>query len=635
MAGSSWERITGNNEHPCPCMKPYFATSPRAFPGTVVSYFLTYTKTPTKVADAAVFIVFSRRSSIKRVLIYRIVLAIFILGYLLPDVLSAQSVGCNHYTSIRGISDSDMPKYWMGIGLVSMDVNKDGHLDLLASANGPNTVFVYFGGRGIFDTTADLTLKGSGEMVKGDFDGDGLTDLAVRIRFYYDGQRLTTRFDTFLVYMGVEDSLYAIETQPRHIIPGPRSSQRGDDYSNLEDHLFAADLDGNGKDELIMGGRNYRDTLRAQGHGAIFVWHYPRGDDSDTLSYIYSSDQFWYSWAAKSIGVEDVNGDGIADIQLAIREAESGSTGFTPLPPRIRVAFGRPGKYPDLSRPDQLFENDVMGYAKDTYVDRTQSFWTTLLDVNNDGLADMLWVPCRDSLWIMYGTPQGLSGKVDRIIANHDTARWSGFGWQHQKIGDYNGDGYNDFVLHLGAAGYPAMVVYGGNSYGLTNQPIAVCVAGGQYGGRYYVSLGDITGDGGEEICTSDPIPPGIQESWVLQPGYVAIIQSYIWIKTDADVREGGEDPDPSPFSVDIYPSPTTGDINIMLHGEEPGEYQLRLYSLEGRAILTRTYELIRSNNVLIVPAQEIPAAPTLAVYFIELTHAGNTVRRKVMVSGK
>ena len=188
----------------------------------------------------------------KRVFIYRILFAIMMMGYLPPSMIVAQRDGCNHYRQINGKKDRDTPKYYMGMGLVSLDINKDGHLDLLASANGPNTVFVYFGGRGIFDTTADLMLKGSGEMVKGDFDGDGLTDLAVRIRFYRDLQRHVTRFDTFLVYMGVEDSLYTIETRARHIIPGPLSSEHSpttqDEVSDLGDFLFAADLDGDRKD---------------------------------------------------------------------------------------------------------------------------------------------------------------------------------------------------------------------------------------------------------------------------------------------------------------------------------------------------------------------------------------------------
>ncbi len=564
----------------------------------------------------------------KRVFIYRILLAILMMGCIPPSIIMAQRNGCLHYAAIQGKRDNDFPKYWMGIGLLGMDINKDGHTDLVASANGPNTVFVYFGGQGIFDTTADLTLKGSGEMAKGDFDGDGLTDLAVRIRQFYDYQRQVVRWDTFLVYMGVEDSLYAIETCARHIIPGPLSSKQpptyGEDNSDLGDYLFAANLDGDGKDELIMASHSYSDPSRANGNGAIFVWHYPRGDDSDTLSYIYSSDN--YSYTIRSIGVEDINGDGCADIQLAVNEYRGNAQ---PVPGKIRVGFGGAGKYPDLSRPEQLFENNVMGYSGKDYIP-----FTTLLDVNNDGLADLLWVPSKNSLRIMYGTPNGLSGNVDRIIANHDTVRWQGFGYKHHKIGDYNGDGYNDYILHLSAQGYPAMVVYGGNSQGLTSQPIAVCVAGGIYGGRYYVSMGDVDGLPGEELCSSDPIPPGSSEPWQKEPGFLWIVRSTKF-KVGVDSLDTGQNTPDMPFNIDIYPSPTTGDINIMLHGEKPGEYQLRLYSLEGRAILTRTYELIRSNNVLIIQAHEIPAASAPAVYFIELTHAGDTVRRKVLVSGK
>ncbi|MCZ7557387.1 MAG: T9SS type A sorting domain-containing protein [Bacteroidia bacterium] len=569
----------------------------------------------------------TRRSKYSKVLLITLLLASF------PGVLKAQRVGCLKYAYMFGYPTMEMPKYRLGMALVSMDINKDGHLDLLASANGPNTVFCYYGGPVLFDTTADLSLRGSAEMVKGDFNGDGLIDLAVRSGFFRDVQRDVTRFDTFLVYMGVEDSLYAIETQPRFIIPGPLSSMGGQpERSLLGSDLFAADLDCDGRDELIMASSLWYDTLRAQATGAIFVWHYPRGDDTDTISYIYLSDHWWSSY--NSIGVGDINGDGCADIQLAVKEKLGLNQS---LPPKIRVAFGQPGKYPDPSRANQIFENDVMGYSRDTYINRLGTFFTTLLDVNNDGMADMLWVPCTDSLLIMYGTPEGLSGKVDRIITNHDKSRWTGFGRKHFKIGDYNGDGLDDYVLNLSTeGGYSAMIVYGGNRSGLTDQPLAVCVVGVASSARFYVRLGDITGDGAEEHAVSEPEPAiGPAYPWWKEEGMVGVIRGAAYINTNIDAESEALDPRPAPFSLEVYPSPSSGDITLLLKDEAPGEYQLKMYALDGKVILTRNYQLVNSGNVIVLQAGDYASDYSPGVHFIELRSAAGSVTRKVVLMKK
>lgn len=544
---------------------------------------------------------------------------VFYVGGALPT--HAQRAGCFKLAYINGMKDPAMPKYWMGQGMATLDMNKDGHKDLLISAVGPKKVFVYFGGPALFDTTADLELRGSARLVTGDFDGDGLTDLAAHVQIVKE-KGICTEPDSVLVYMGVRDSAYALETTPRHAFTFPQHPVPAIGTAYMGDYLYAADLDGDGRDEVIAGTHQGSDFF-----SGVCIWHYPNGDASDTLTSVRTSTAK-YGGIRRSIEVGDVNGDGLGDIVVAVVEIDSAGL---PHPPRVRIGFGAPGKYPDLSKPDQFLENDVLGYTS-VYERVTGSFWVTLLDVNNDGADDLLWVPCLDSLWIMYGGPDGLSGKVDRIFPNHDTERWTGgMGWRHHRIGDYNGDGWNDFIIQYGAEGFPAMVVVGGDANGLTNEPLGVCVGAGYiYGGRVVVDMGDVDGDGDDEHVISDPQSP--VPDLPFDPGFAAVIEGQDWVILGTnDMTEEGPTVT-EPFSVDLYPAPSGGDVYINLKTESPGEYLLRLHTLEGKLVYERRYELTQRENMLILPTQELSGISTPAILLIRISHHGQHVQRKLVL---
>jgi hypothetical protein len=547
-------------------------------------------------------------------------IAILLLSLSLPQHLAAQREGCNIHAYLYGKKDRDLPNYWLGWSLAVMDINKDGYADILASAVGPNTTFVYFGGPGIFDTTADMTLRGGAEMVVGDFNGDGLQDLAIRRHGYWTEPR---SLDSFYVYMGIADGEYAIDIEPTFILVAPESSSGGSLHdSQLGRWMFAADLTGDGSDELILAHQNYYDRMHALGTGAIFVWRYPREGEADTLVYIPISDAYMSSLSRIEVG--DINGDGLADIQITVSEY-AGVAQYLGL--RIRTALGRRGRYPDLSRPDHFHTSEELGFhGRNALIVRT-----ALLDVNNDGMADMLWTPFADSLLIMYGTPEGLSGKVDRIIVNPSPRKYEwGFGPYHTRIGDYDGDGHDDFRLTLMPwGGWPGSVVFGGNSNGLTDQAHSVCVGGGDDNShRYYFSIGDITGNGGHEHITSTPTYQDLPQ----QQGYVVVIKGMFTPMTEVEQTAPAL---PEPFAMAVYPSPVTDDINIQLHGEPPGRYHLRLYSLDGRTLYSRDYELTRSDNLLLIRGSELPSRLSSGVYMLDLRTGGVTVTRKLLLEGR
>ncbi|MFZ1731725.1 MAG: VCBS repeat-containing protein [Bacteroidota bacterium] len=538
-----------------------------------------------------------------------------------------QFLSCYKFAYFFGKKDRAMREYWMGMGLASMDINRDGHLDLLCSAHGPKTVFVYFGGPALFDTTADLKIRGGAEMAIADFDGDGLDDLAVHLRMYKDSAH-TIYPDSVLIYPGVADRPYAIDTIPRYVIAIPISTSmpwEGSGYMG-ENLFYGGDADGDGRDELIMGSLGSQLWDNAGGPGGVCIWHSPANGRPDSLTYIRTSDAVIGAFIL-SMESGDVNGDGIADLLLATMEFnEQGK----PLPNRVRVAFGRPGQYPDPSRPDQFFENDIMGWANDTYIRRDATYWVTLLDVNRDGIEDLLWVPCRDSLLIMYGAAGGLSGRIDRIITNPDTEDWAGFTWRHHSIGDFNGDGYDDYVIGMGAGGCHAEMLFLGNAEGLTNQARAVCVGSSDYSGRYVVNVGDLDGDGDEEHFVSDPIPPQPQ-NLPYQEGFAVVIEGQSWLVLGVEDSLAVLPPLPGPFAVEIYPVPGCGDFSIKVRTDDPGEYTVTIYTFEGRRLYERRHTLLQKDNVLPIRAQDLPELAAPSMLLIDIAHRATHVQRKYL----
>jgi hypothetical protein len=466
-------------------------------------------------------------------------------------------------------------------------------------------------------------------MAIGDFDGDGLQDLAARLRMYKDPD-YTVHPDSVLIYPGVADGPYSIDTIPRYVFSIPvNDSLRAEGSGYMGETLFqAGDADGDGRDELIMGSMLSGAWDYGPHSGGVCIWDARQaGDSTGLITYLPTSDALWC--IPRSIESGDVNGDGIADLVLAVLEWEEQGA---PLPPRIRVAFGRAGRYPDPSHPDQFFENDVMGYTRDTHINRVHSFWVTLLDVNRDGIEDLLWVPCTDSLLIMFGGPAGLSGRIDRIITNPNIANWASFTWLHHRIGDHNGDGYDDYVIGQSQEGMAVEMLFLGNEYGLANEPKSVCVGTSDYSNRTVVNIGDLNGDGTDEHVVSDPTP---WEPNMPYDGFAVVIQGRLWKHLGVEDSLVGRVPDAEPFSVDVYPQPGNGAFDISVRSGDAGKYTITIYGLDGKELFQRRVDLIPPVGLLHVLAQDLPSSAMPSTLLIEVAYGETRVHRKYLVGSR
>jgi hypothetical protein len=116
--------------------------------------------------------------------------------------------------------------YVKGVG----NLNKDGYADVAVSAPGLFKTYIYYGGK-TMSQTPSLTLKGGGNIVSGDFRGDGWIDLAIEIAFH----------NTVLVYFNRPQGL---DTIPDLTLTMPS------DYFGYV--MAAGDFDGDGNTDLAI-----------------------------------------------------------------------------------------------------------------------------------------------------------------------------------------------------------------------------------------------------------------------------------------------------------------------------------------------------------------------------------------------
>jgi hypothetical protein len=244
-------------------------------------------------------------------------------------------------------------------------------------------------------------------------------------------------------------------------------------------HMKIADLDHDGTNDLVVGAKwalGYR--------GGAYVAYGPLEGtgDLDTFGVFLAGEPSNYE-GGRSIGVGDVTGDGIADLQLGAPDSSGvdASTFFGPI--TAGMAFG------DASFKASCTPSIECGHGSD------------IADVNADGIADLLIGAGEQdtggyysgSLYLIMGPVR--AGTVDlpseydyELVGenpNSETGRYV------ESNGDLNGDGVADILI---SAGYDDL---GGPDSG------TVYVVHGPIAGGFDLSLADgkLVGTSAYEIC--------------------------------------------------------------------------------------------------------------------------------------
>jgi len=313
------------------------------------------------------------------------------------------------------------------------DFNGDGFSDLLVGANvslGIGKAYIFFGGPS-FDGVPDVEMSGR-EFVDnygyavtglGDINGDGFDDVAVGA-LYNDA--LGDRTGQVYIYLG---------------------GVAGDGEADIEltglDSLndFGCDLDGgydingDGAPDLIVGSVQAGRYWEAPGLAEIFFG----GEPLDTVpDVIVSGEEPMDFFGGVVTGIGDMNGDGYDDFASGAyhHHGDAESSG------KVYVYLG--GEEPD-SIPDLVIE----GHGEEQNLGTNIS---SVGDINGDGFFDLAVASSYDPVTGAHGGMVSIYFGGEILDTIPDIVMFAEnpgdrFGWDISRIGDINGDGYEDIVI--------------------------------------------------------------------------------------------------------------------------------------------------------------------------------------------
>lgn len=336
--------------------------------------------------------------------------------------------------------------------IVAADLNGDGKIDLVVTTQGDANVYVLLGhGDGTFANPVAYPV-GTGRVMDcavADFNGDGKLDVAVVTG------AVTGSTPQVLVLLGNGDGTFSSTPIASSVNTSPIS-------------LKAADINGDGTPDLLVGGNGSANVLLGNGNGtfaAPIVLNTPNSSSVFSLPYIAAG---------------DFNGDGRLDV-VSI----AGGPSIAAIVVFLQNADGtfQAGKLFQHAS----YSNTATGIA--------------IADLNRDGFVDVV---------AMY------DGFADVYAANGDgtfviptTSQYLGTTPVAAAFADFNGDG----SLDIAAADYNSSLNGTPDGFGVTVMPIAadgsfVISAFAQFdvgAQATAIAVADLNGDGKPDIIVAEP----------------------------------------------------------------------------------------------------------------------------------
>jgi len=405
----------------------------------------------------------------------------------------APASGISSHTIVAWSGDPDT----FGTDISSAgDFNGDGYADIICSARTAGVsgeAYVLFGGPH-HDDVPDVTMVGEGTSESfgravssaGDFNHDGYDDVIVarsdmstagpggRAYLYYGGPDPD----------GTPDLIFNGET------PG--------DYFG-ECMAPAGDVNGDGRDDLIIGAREASGTY--PNSGEAYVYFGSTVPDASPDLVLEGDPTAWFAdscgFGRDVAGAGDFNGDGYDDVIVSQWGSFSGINFGC-----CWVFLGGPGA--DGMPDGVLYPTDVM-YEMDLYGQCIAG----LGDVNGDGFDDVAVAaryahnPNYDDgyhageVHVYFGNPATDAGADLILVGGYNDQ----LGWDLDALGDVNGDGYADFIVQSinaeeGDKNGISYLHLGGPE--LSETP-ALKIAPGR-GSRHVARAGDVDGDGLDDL---------------------------------------------------------------------------------------------------------------------------------------
>lgn len=383
--------------------------------------------------------------------------------FVIADALNQRAfvlLGAGDGTFTLVTQNAHFPLYQSGDSYQALDVNGDGHLDLLFA----NGVVLLGDGTGQFKPGPSSGFAGYGLCTFGKLSGEPHVDMVC-------GQELAVNGDIvggtqLLIFHGNGDGSFN-QAPIKTVTYGDRTNEYNG-YGTFRTPIAVLDLNGDGiPDILAEAGDGLTVLLGQKGLGFSYPAHYATGYDPGSSPLL---SQFTWQTA-------DMNRDGLPDL------IESGPSG-------VYLTYGRPDGVFDTAPAYELTQ--VIGYE-------------AVADFNEDGIPDIA-ATGDEAIELSLGKGDGsfeYRTPLPNGVADFSTPLSAANA--HIVHGDFNGDHHQD-ILAVGSSAiyqYNDYILFG-HGDGTFSAPVLVSNSSLNYPAYYWPQVFDFNRDGKDDLFTYD-----------------------------------------------------------------------------------------------------------------------------------
>lgn len=490
-------------------------------------------------------------------------------------------------TCLSQNSHFSLPTYWqvsgnnVGLNIEASDINRDGYKDIIVG--NWNETDVYYGGPKMLDKTIDLRYKGRCLCVC-DYNGDGYPDLVTMHFTNFD----STRYDydgELLFFYGNGSDKIAIDTTPTYSIPLPTKEPVNDGFAfgGFKVGVKTGDFNGDHKDDVVISSYLFPS---GDYRGKLYVY---MGSDKPPVKASYeiqggkNNYEFGYYFE-----VGDINGDNFDDLLTSSKIWSTPKNGIGSIDSLYNLVIYLGNKNFD-AQSDSIEYNSIVLPQQKWCGWFVKSF--SLDDINGDGIEDLV-VGRGDfnnsGSAIHYGSKSGIDTSTSLLLPIYPDSSNSNdnvFGGISFNIGDFNADGYDDFVFT--PAGYKKFsLILGGPNLNIKNPyGIRGLLDAKDFFPNKAISVGDQNGDGINDFAVS------------VKNGYVLIMLGNNLVATTVNNNQKKNDISDVAL-LQNYPNPFNPTTKINWRIEKANNYvKLILYDITGRKIRTLVDEYENEGN--------------------------------------